>query len=95
VIIHHEGPHRPGTITYEGMEYFELGEPGQYGHGVFDVPEEVGLMMTKFPHWKAGDPAGEHAVVLKPPAPKPVEEDKKPRRSTKAKAEVEVEDESE
>lgn len=84
MLIHSTSPHKPNTISHEGRIYSQLGQAGEYGHGVFDVPTEVAEALLPFPGWNSGDPAGAHAITITaPPVLDNVTDD-----------EVEVEDEA-
>lgn len=63
-IIHHSHKDKTEKIVHDGKEYEQLGQPGELGYGVFDVPESVAQFFTNFPHWHRGDPEGETPIVV-------------------------------
>lgn len=77
MLIHHEGPHVASSVVHEGVQYDSLGEPGERGYGVFDVPHHVAHHLIEFPGWKLGDQEGffTQSLTIKEPVVLPSEDD--------------------
>jgi len=71
MIIHDTNEHKADKVTHEGKSYHSLAQPGDRGHGTFDLPPSVAAHFLQFPGWERGDPEFETPVTIKEPTTKP------------------------